>query len=254
MLRYIRESPKLTTFDYVGKSQETVIVEVSRHIPNIARISTVRNMMVDQSTDPNNNNNNSDGVKWNGKSYRAKWKYLNEFTNLKQFSLESHGQDFNNCGEIFRILSGRNTVEHLELVSGPICQNGDNPVDFNHVRLMTNVKSLHLIGFGRLHSDDFVGQLFENLIGLNECTIAGSQIKQAPIINLVENGRQLRVLNMPSISSKFYRKLVKVRKIAHPDLIDQPLVICVPKTYADVCESELSTRTYKPTIITIKST
>lgn len=243
LLRYIRESPKLTTFDYVGRSQETINVEVSRHIPNIARIGTIRNLIVDQSTDPNNN----DGVKWNGKSYRAKWKYLNEFTNLKQFSLESHAQDFNNCGEIFRILGGRNTVEHLELISGHICQNGDNPVEFNHVRQMTNVKSLHFNGFGRLHSDEFVGQLFENLIGLNECTIVGTQIKQAPIINLVENGRNLRFLNMPSISSKFYRKLVKVRRIAHPDLVDQPLVIRVPKICADACESEL-----KPTIITIK--
>ncbi|XP_055298511.1 uncharacterized protein LOC129566512 [Sitodiplosis mosellana] len=250
---YIAEKPQLTCFNYVGPSQESILVEVSRHIPNIARICTVKNLMVDgQSNGQNDDNNSTSSAAWGRQGYRAKWKHLTEFTNLKQFSLESHAPDFKNCGEVFRILANRNTVEHLELITGHICQDGNNPVDIDHLRQMTNVKTLRLVDFGRFHGDEFMGQLFENLIGLHECTIDGSQLKQAPIINLVETGRNLRVLNMATLTSKYYRKLVKVRKVNHPELLGQPLVVRVPKQIADNCTSELNSRTYKPDIIMIQ--
>lgn len=253
--KYIGEKPQLISFDYAGINEETIQVDVSRHIPNITRIGTVRNLMVDQQVPYNNNNDNSNSSNaWNRQNYRSKWKHLAEFTNLKSFSLDSHAKDFKNCGEIFRILAARNTVEHLELSSGSVYQQGQNPVDVDDLRQMTNVTTIQLNEFGRLHSDVFVGQLLENLIGLQECTIKGSQPKQAPIIHLVKNGQNLRKLNMTTFTSKFYRKLVKIRRISHPDLVGQPLVIRVPKNIADNCISELSSRTYKPSIIIIQPT
>lgn len=255
--KYIGEKPPLTSLDYAGLNEESIHVELSRHIPNITRIGAVRNLMVDQQAPHNTNNNNGSSNSsnaWNRQSYRSKWKHLSEFTNLKHFSLESYAKDFKNCGEIFRVLAARNTVEHLELTSRCVYQQGQNPVDIDHWRQMTNVKRLQLNDFGRSHSDEFVGQLLENLVGLQECTIKGSQPKQSPIIHLVENGRKLRELNMTAFTPKFYRKLVKIRKMSHPDLDGQPLVIRLPKNIADSCTAELTSRTYKPSIIIIQPT
>ena len=53
---------------------------------------------------------------------------------------------------------------------------------------------------------------------------------------------------------QIYRKLVKIRKMSHPDLVGQPLVIRVPKKIADNCISKLSSRTYKPTVSIIRPT
>lgn len=252
--RYIRECPQLTTFDYDGRNLEAILIEVSCYIPNLARIGTIKNLMVDESVDQNNNNN----IKWNGQnSYHTKWKFLSaftNFTNLKHFSLESKAQNFVNCGQIFRILANRNTVEHLELYSEFTHQNGNDPIEIEHLRQMSNVKTLRLVDFGRHHTNEFVSQLFGNLIGLRKCSIEGVQIKQAPIIDLVQNSRNLRELNMKTLSSKFYRKLVKVRKLTHSDLDHQPLIIHVPKHVADNCNEDLTSRTYKPNIIAIKST
>lgn len=249
---FIQGGPRqLTVFDYTGYGQESLLVEASKHIPTITQIGMIKNSMVyEQHTDESGTVSN-----WNKQGYRAKWKYLNDFVNLKRFCLESHAKDFENCGEIFRVLAGRNTVERLELLSGCLHQSGDNPVQFEHLRQMTNVHSLRLVDFGRLHSDEFVGQLFENLSELRECTIDGSQLKQGPIINLVQTGRNLRQLNMKSFTPKFYKKLVKIRAQLvqfEPNLKGQPLVIRVPKDIVAICEEELSNRTYKPAIVSIK--
>lgn len=84
---YLASKPDLKIFDYGGPSRETILVELSRHLPNVQRVCVVKNMMVDD-----NNNNNV----WNKAAIREKWKHLSEFTNLQDFALESFATNFGN--------------------------------------------------------------------------------------------------------------------------------------------------------------
>lgn len=246
---YMADKPKLTSFSYSGKSQEALLIELSRHIPNINQIGTVLNSMFEQN-DVNNNNN------WDDQSYRQKWKYLDAFTNLKQFSLQSFAPNFGNCGEIFRILASQNTIERLELISGYTFSNGGSPVQVTDLRQLTNVKSLILENFNRSKSDIFVDQLFEHLTQLKECTFSGDgTMLQSRVVNLIRLAVNLRVLNIQckisSFSVRFYKTLIKTR-IAAQQHLNQPLTICVDEDIFNYFKTELTTRSYKPAIITIK--
>ncbi|XP_055313331.1 uncharacterized protein LOC129574839 [Sitodiplosis mosellana] len=182
LTRYIAEKPQLSTFDVVRVNVPThtfmsqmgieyelmrqhIQIELSRHVPNITQSGTAKtNSMVDQPTSVT-----GQSVTLANRSYgKAKWEHLDNFTNLKNFSLKTHAKDFRDAGEVFRILAERNTIGYLESISGfiPRTENTSYPVQFDHLRRMTHVKSLQLVDFGRLHSDNFVGKLFENLTRL----------------------------------------------------------------------------------------
>ncbi|XP_031628628.1 uncharacterized protein LOC116344293 [Contarinia nasturtii] len=249
---YLASKPiALTNFEYLGHNRETVMVELSRYVPMVQRIGVVENTMVD------NNNNN-----WNTVGIREKWKHLNAFTNLKEFRLKSSAPNFNNCGEIFRILAKSNTIKHLELSTGGPKQSIIDPIDVTQLRQLKNVNSLRLVDYDEANSQ-LMDQMAEHLTGLKECTfdvgpkknkIRSSSMKQAPIVSLTKKARNLRCLNIDckvtSFSAAFYKRLVKIRKEINPD---EPLTICIDGGIVEKCFEDLSMRTYKPAIITLKS-
>lgn len=246
---YIVGKPALNRFEYEGKNNEALIVELSRHVPYADFIGTVKNQLV--SMDDDNNNN----IWSKSQSLREKWKFLDDLPNLKEFRLESYSQNFENCGEIFRILGSRNTIEKLELITGYTSQSSINPVDLANLRQLTKVKSLNLLNFGRAHSDEFLNQLFENLTGLTECSFIDGSIKQAVIGNVIQMARNLQVLNIHSkvkFSARIYKRMVKIRKAIDPARSDRPLIINIDKDIADGCITELGNRSYKPSIIVLK--
>lgn len=247
---YIAQNPALKQFKYSEANHEAILIELSRHIPHLSSIGTLKNRMI-----PSDNNNNRSIEQ----RVREKWKFLNEFSKLNEFSLESKASNFGNCGEIFRILSVHNTIEHLELISNHFTmQDHCNPINVAHLRELTNVKSLKLIDFGRAHSDTFFNMLFENLIGLTECSFIGGSIKQGPILSLVQNVHNLRVLSIntkvTAFSAILYKKIVKHR-VALKDSTNTntPLVINIDKKIMDDCKEALGSRAYKPSIVFLKS-
>lgn len=131
MRAYIRSKPTLTRFDYYGPNHEEILLDISVNIPGLTHLGTIRARHA--SIDDNNNNNQV-------QSERKKWKYLNEFAGLKEISLQSSARNFANCGEIFRILASRNTLEKLELLSvvHP-SENSSAPVEEKDLRQLTKV-------------------------------------------------------------------------------------------------------------------
>lgn len=119
------------------------------------------------------------------------------------------------------------------------------------------MKSLQLNNFGKSHSDEFLTQLFQSLPGLVDVTISGKCLKQSPIITLLQHAHGLRVLRFENkatktISARFYKNLVKVRKAVYLDKKMEPLIIKMSGDMVSDCISELGNRSYKPNIIMLK--
>lgn len=127
---YIGSKPTLTKFDYYGPNHEEILHDLSTHIPGLTQLGTIRTRI--SHVDDNNNNQ--------AQNERKMWKYLNEFAGLKEVSLQSSARNFANCGEIFRILAKRNTLEKLELLSvGTPLENSSDPIEEKDLRLLTKV-------------------------------------------------------------------------------------------------------------------
>lgn len=114
LIHFISCKPaSLINFKYIGAWSDAIFVELSRHIPSIERVSQIKYW---PNNGAGNNNNNNAGLATLG--FHAKWKYFNDFTNLKSVELRSETTDFSDSGEAFSIMAKRNTIEKLELTFG----------------------------------------------------------------------------------------------------------------------------------------
>lgn len=105
----------LVEFKCIGARTIGVFHELSRHIPNIERVSEIE---YSANTAAFNNNNDGSARSFIPNNFQGRWKYFNEFHNLKDVSLRSHTVDFSDSGEAFSIMAKRNTVEKMKLTFG----------------------------------------------------------------------------------------------------------------------------------------
>lgn len=250
LMQFIGGKPSLHTFNYEGKNSEAIFNAVAMHIPDVERLGMVKNLSVpmDDGDDFASHRNN----------IRNKWSYLKAFGKLKNLSLTSYAVNFSNCGEVFRTLADNNTVECLELSNPYAFQKHHNPVMVADLKRFTSLKTLDLCKF-KSDADEFVGNLYDNLSGLDAVKFSGdASVTQATIIKAIQRVRILREVDIAckfrSFSAVFYKKLLKVRKEATLDRDGpiEPLVIHLNYDMAKTCIEDLGNK-YDPSIITLKA-
>lgn len=261
LIHFISNKPaSLIDFECIGSLSDRIVVELSRHFPNIERVGEIKYWPNDTTVDDDDNNNNNNGGGTVSSNFYGEWKYFNAFTNLKGASLKSWTSDFSDSGEAFSILAKRQTIEELHLSFGLDNRNWGNSVKTVDLKRLIRLKTLHLRNFNDDRSNVFVNFLFANLPALTTCTIDGKRPKQDRIIELIKLAPNLKVLKLyfkfTLFSIPFYKKLVKCR--APPDGQDASeenrLVIYIDGDNAQKCVKELGKyKRYKPSIITLRS-
>lgn len=268
VMRYITSKPaSLVDFDCVGVSHGAFFVELSLSCPNIERLGEImcwperrvnnhdHHHQHHHHNHNDNNNNNEASVVVN---YREKWKYLDAFTNLKYSRLSSHEGDFSDCGEAFRILAKRNTIEELELnfEHHRRHSNGNHSsrVSNEHLKRLNKLKTIHLNSIEE-GSNEFINHLFSDLPVLTKCTLSGGRFNQSGIHRAVQMAPNLRVLVLKCkvvFTVPLYKKLLKIRRAVLQNPEETRLVIHVEAAKAASCLEGLGKK-YKPSIIAIKS-
>lgn len=256
IIAFISSKPSsLVDFDFVGVSHELIYHELSRSLPHIERLGKI--LCWEDKRAENRVNNNNHGIVRH-QSYDNKWKYLNAFTKLKCLKLQSRTSDCSDCGEVFRILASRNTIEELDLELGiDAVKQKSNPVSVADIKRLDKLTTLHL----KLRRGNdttcnvFLIKLLANLPVLTKCTLKGFRAKQRQIIDLVQSVRSLCVLVVDCVivfSASFYKTLLKSRKASYPNPEENRLIIYIEHEKLANCIDELGKK-YKPAIISLKS-